>query len=231
MTLPSDETPPALQPEPTEAELPRSVEVISLVDLLDDRLFALRDPGDVAGLAVSIARVGQRTPIDVRRLPAAVEGGPSRFQVICGFRRVAALKMLKRERVAAWVHPDLADDWALVHALATALEQRSLDRDELEGLSRRLDAEGRLGSQARGLIEIALNPPGSDLTPEEASEQIEEVDLDELSASILARLGAISADLAMIPDFWSSLEAEQRAAILEQLRYQAELHAYLSPRD
>jgi hypothetical protein len=82
------------------------------------------------------------------------------------------------------------------------------------------------------LIDVALSPPGSDLNPEETGpEPIEEVDLDELGASLLSRLNGISSDLALLPDFWTALDETKREALLDQLRYQAELHAYLSRRE
>jgi ParB-like chromosome segregation protein Spo0J len=195
--------------------------VVPLAMVEEDETFKLREEGDVAGLATSIARVGQFVPIDVR--PRG-----DKVQVITGFRRLEALRMLQRDQVLARMHEGMSDAEALVFALAQGLEQHALDREEVEALRDRLEAEGRLGAQAKGLIEAALVVPGSDLEPE--SGVSEEVDLDELAADLEQRFSGISADFAAITDLWDELEEGPKAALLDQLRYYAELHDYLSRR-
>jgi len=194
------------------------------VDAIEpDDAFQLRDSGDIAGLATSLARVGQLFPIDVRP-----RGGS--FQVVSGFRRLAAVKFLQRATVLARVHEDLSDSDAWAFALAQALESRGLTVEEIEAVRDRLEELGQLTAMNRGLIEAALTVPGSDLEPEEmkAPGAAEEVDLDELAADLELRLTGISADLSLITDLWSQLENGPRQALLDQLRYYAELHAYLS---
>src|SRR4051794_33156785 len=89
--------------------------LIPLERLDEDTRFQVREPGDISLLATDIARLGQLFPVDLRLKP------PDRFQVICGFRRVAALKFLQRERVLARLHTDLSDDDALLLSLASAI--------------------------------------------------------------------------------------------------------------
>src|SRR6185369_1986543 len=108
---------------------------LSLCDADPD--YRLRDEGDIAGLATSLARVGQLYPIEVRP-----KGG--RVQVVAGFRRLKALAMLQRDKVLARVHEGMTDSEALVFALAQALEQRALDEEEIQALRDRLEGEGRL---------------------------------------------------------------------------------------
>ena len=71
-------------------------------------------PGDVSELAVAIGRLGQLTPVELRPLPRP-DGEGKRFQVVSGFRRVEALRLLQRDRVLARVHAGLPDEdaWAL----------------------------------------------------------------------------------------------------------------------
>ena len=92
----------ALPPVPPSApEPPRRHHVAPALVSLDrveiDERFRVRseEEGDVAGLATDIARLGQLFPVDLR-LKA-----PDRFVVITGFRRVAALKFLQREKILA----------------------------------------------------------------------------------------------------------------------------------
>jgi hypothetical protein len=200
-----------------------SATAVPIEDIEPDEQFRLREVGDVAGLATSMARVGQLFAIDVRP-----RGGS--FQVVSGFRRLAALKFLQRGTVLARVHAGMTDAEAWVFALAQALETRALSPEEIAAVRDRLAEVGQLSSMTRGLIDAALTVPGSDLEPEDlnAAAQPEEVDLDELAADLEARLVGISADLSLVTDLWSQLDAEPRAKLLEQLRYYGELHAYLS---
>src|SRR5579883_1714062 len=77
--------------------------LIALDRIDTDEVFQLRPVGDTSLLATDLARLGQLFPVDVRLKP------PDRFQVICGFRRIAALKFLQREKVLARLHTDLSD--------------------------------------------------------------------------------------------------------------------------
>src|SRR5512138_2512397 len=109
-----------LEPRTTApAHATGAVRFVPLSELSDDATFRLRDEGDVAPLAASIGRLGQLVPVEVRPLPGASAEGPS-LQLVAGFRRVAALRMLARDRVLARVHDTLDDDdaWgiALTHA-------------------------------------------------------------------------------------------------------------------
>jgi|GEM_PF-2031132 len=115
--------------------LPRELVHLPLDELEDDETFRLREVGDVSSLAQSIAQVGQLFPVEVRLR----EG---RYQLVTGFRRVAALRMLLRKRVLARVHTDLSEQDAAVLAAADALDNRPLEVEELraiEELYRRRD--------------------------------------------------------------------------------------------
>jgi len=122
----------------------------------DDPTFRLREEGDVGLLAASIGRLGQLAPIELRPLPGAAdgEGGP-RYQIVAGFRRLAALRMLMRERVLARVHDGLDDDDAWAVALTAALVTEPLDAAALEALRARL-AELRVSPWAAELVDEAL---------------------------------------------------------------------------
>ncbi|HET9552824.1 MAG TPA: ParB N-terminal domain-containing protein [Anaeromyxobacteraceae bacterium] len=131
-----------------------SVELVPLAAISPDATFRLREPGDVSPLAGSIARLGQLGPVELRPLPGAGDG-PVRFQLVAGFRRVAAVRLLARGRVLARVHQRLDDEDAWALALSQALLGEPLAAAELEALRARL-REARLAPWAEELVDEAL---------------------------------------------------------------------------
>jgi len=210
--------------EPTPHELKRihpAPAHIALDRIDDDVTFKIRDEGDIAALAMDIARLGQVFPVDLRLKP------PDRFQVVTGFRRVAALRFLHRERVLARLHVDLSDEDAALIALAEAIHSEPVSREELSGMRERLESKGWLSAAARDMLEKAL-AEGEELAPEEAPPQgEEEVDADELAGDVATRLGQINQDLSLLADVFGDLDEERRDMLLEQLRYSAQLVAFL----
>jgi ParB family transcriptional regulator, chromosome partitioning protein len=204
---------------PSEPVLTRPIHVeyglLSLEQLDTDESFRLRPEGDVSRLAQDVARLGQLFPVEVR-----VRG--DRFQLICGFRRVAALRFLQRDKVQARIHTELSDDDALLVALAGALHGEPLSAEDVAALRARLDEEGRLGPAARDMLEQALSDEG--LSPE-GPEQ--EIDADELAFNLIQALGDVNQDLALLVPVFGALDDDAKAELLTQLRYAAELVAYL----
>ncbi|HEY0839974.1 MAG TPA: ParB N-terminal domain-containing protein [Vulgatibacter sp.] len=113
----------------------RELAYVPLADVVADTTFRLRHAGDVSSLARSIAQVGQLFPVEVRE----VEGG---VQALTGFRRLEALRLLQRNRVLVRNHGPLADDAAAVVAAADAIDNRSLDLEDLRELHERYVAMG-----------------------------------------------------------------------------------------
>lgn len=210
-------------PEPVaELRPPPSLDRMVLASLPleqveEDATFRIRPPGEITGLATDIARLGQLFPVDVRAV------GQDRYQIICGFRRVAALRFLKRDRVQARVHEALSDEDSLLIALAAAIHANPVDREELEAKRESLESAGRLSAAARDMLEKALESDDS-LAPESVEE---EVDADELAADAAQRLGALNQDLSLLADVFLSLDESRRAELLMQLRYSSELVEYL----
>ncbi len=206
------------QPEPERAPamgLPLAgLEILPLDQIEADDTFRLRPEGDVAGLAQSLAREGQLLPVEVRLR------GPGRWQLVAGFRRVAALRLLRRDKVLARLHDDLGDHEALVLALADDLARRDLPREELEALRARLREQGRYGPAAQEMLEQALGEAPPPPEPEE-------VDLDVFSRDLAARLEEISLDLASVFEAWQDVEPAVREQIRAQLRYGRDLLPFL----
>jgi hypothetical protein len=218
--------PPSGTEAPPERDTPVaekiSTEVSALaIDALDgDASFRIRPASeleDVADLATDLARAGQLFPIDVR--PSS-EG---RFQVISGFRRVAALRMLQRERVLARIHRDLSAADAALMALAASVHSRPTPAAPLAEVRERFDRAGLLTPAVKEMIERAVT--GSlTLAPEQVEE---EVDADELASDATIRLGQLNQDLSLLADVFGGLTPERREALLEQLRYSSQLVAFL----
>ncbi len=213
--------------EPVAAELAESVAPrrrghvapahIPLERIDEDTTFQIRPVGELSALATDLARLGQLYPVDVRFKP------PDRFQIISGFRRVAALRFLKRDRVLARLHTDLSDEDALLMALASALHAAPVGREALEAKRAQLEAEGRLTPIARDMFEKALADDES-LAPETVEE---EVDADELAAEATQRLVDLNQDLALLADVFADLDETRKQELLTQLRYSSDLVAWL----
>lgn len=145
-----------LEPRTTApAHATGAVEFVPLAAVADDATFRLREEGDVAALAGSIGRLGQLVPIELRPLPGTPEGGRPRFQVVSGFRRLAALRLLMRDRVLARVHRTLSDEDAWALALGPALLTEPLAGEALDALRARVAALGVAG-WADELIDEAI---------------------------------------------------------------------------
>jgi len=204
------------------------------VDL--DDAFRMRPSGEIDRLAQNVARLGQLFPVDLRLKP------PDRFQVICGFRRVEALRFLQRDRVLARLHTDLSDEDALLMALSAAVDQAPVSPEELAAVRARLEREGRLTPAARDMLEKmdlapeSVEEPAAPAAPEapeaEAGEEDEEeVDADELAQDATVRMAELNQDLALLADVFASLEPERKRELLQQLRYSADLVAYLESKE
>jgi hypothetical protein len=98
-----------------------------------------------------------------------------------------------------------------------------VDAEELAAKKEQLEAEGRLSAAVRDMLEKAL-ASDDELAPEGVEE---EVDADELANDVTQRLGDINQDLALLADVFGSLDDARKAELLNQLRYSAELVAYL----
>jgi hypothetical protein len=131
-----------------------AVEFVDLASIDGDATFRLREEGDVSALAASLGRLGQLVPLEVRPLPGA-NGATPRYQLVAGFRRMAALGMLRRERALARVHEEFSDEDAWGLALAQALLTEPLDRAAVAALGQRLAASGA-APWAEELLDEAL---------------------------------------------------------------------------
>ncbi|MBM4781618.1 MAG: ParB N-terminal domain-containing protein [Archangiaceae bacterium] len=204
-------------------EVPRHFSAPALLPierLSSDQTFCVRSAAeleDVTALATDIARLGQLFPIDVRLV------APDTIQIVTGFRRVAALKFLQREKVVARLHTELSDTDAMLMAIASAIHGRSVSPDALRAVQEQLESQGKLIPAARDMIAKAL-ATDDELSPENVEE---EVDADELAADVTLRLSQCNQDLSLLADVFDQLDDEKREALLTQLKYSIDLVAFL----
>jgi hypothetical protein len=223
-----------------------AVEFVALDDIAIDDRFRLRPDGDVSALASSMGRLGQLVPIEVRPWPGAASDGP-RWQVVTGFRRLAALGLLHRDRVLARVHATLADEEAWALALVQAILDEPLTAPEIEALRARLESEAVAPWAAdlldEALVRAPLDPdvrerffeflkgplPAAIERVDEAQPEPEvvEVDADDLLRGLATRLYEVNQDLATAFASWRDLPLEGRQLVLAQARYVAELFPFL----
>lgn len=219
--LSDEEDDDAIEVEPHEVPRHFSAPAFLPLERLDpDETFRIRPASeldDVTALATDVARLGQLFPIDVRLVP------PDRIQIITGFRRVAALRFLQREKVVARLHTELSDADAMLMAIASAIHSRSVDGEALKAVQERLESEGRLSPPARDMLIKALAADDA-LSPENVEE---EVDADELASDVTMRLSQCNQDLSLLADVFDQLDDEKREALLTQLRYSSDLVTFL----
>jgi len=189
--------------------------------------------------------------VELRPLPGGpVEGPGPRYQLVAGFRRLAALRLLLGDRVLSRVHESLGDDDAWGLALTQALCGEPLAEAELLALRERLRETG-LAPWALELVEEARVraplPPevrekfydfleGAPLTPalspagareRGTDEEVEEVEADDFARDLATRLAELNRDLATAYGSWADLPEEGRRLLLVQARYVAELLPFL----
>lgn len=203
------------------------MEHVPLDEIAADPTYRLREPGDVAELAAAIGRLGQLTPVDLRPLPAGAGAGEGkRWQVVAGFRRMEALRLLQRDRVLARVHPTLSDDdaWALALAGPLFTEPWSpADQDEIanrlrEKLPWAAPALAAMRSRAGPGKARASTPPPSAAPPAVARPR-PAADPAGFAQGLAVRAYELNGDVAAAYEVWGALPPEGRRLVLEQLRY------------
>jgi hypothetical protein len=224
-----------------------AVEFVCLDEIAEDPQFQLREPGEVSDLATSLGRLGQLDPVELRLRPGAAEGEP-RWQVVAGFRRIAALRLLQRDQVLARLHDHLADEDAWALALSQALLTEPLGAMELEALREKLRSAGAawadelideaqvrapVAPELRERFHAFLRQPrpveeGGEAVPAAGEEGgTIEMTPEELAEDLSVRLYEVNQDLAAAYEAWPDLPAEGRRQILEQARYVAEILQHL----
>jgi ParB-like chromosome segregation protein Spo0J len=219
------------------------VEHVPLDAIAADATFRLREVGDVSGLATAIGRLGQLEPLDLRPMPAP-DGEGKGYQVVRGFRRLEALRLLQRERVLARVHEGLpdADAWAL--ALAGPLFGEAWGPAELEALApavkrwlpwaepvlaaaRKRAAGGKAAPApaAATPVPAAAAPAAAPASPAPAAPP--PADPSAFARRLAVRTYELNGEMAVAYERWNALPAEGRRLVLEQLRYLFRLYPLL----
>jgi len=205
------------------------VEHVPLEEIAADATFRVRAPGDVAELAVSMGRLGQLDPVDLRPLPAAsAEGSGKRWQVVAGFRRIEALRLLQREQVLARVHPSLADEDAWALALAAPLFGEPWTAADLDAIAARVRAslpwaEPVLAAARRRAA--GRGGSGAPAAPAPSREPASVLRRDPAAYAhhLAIRAYELNQEMAAAFEGWTAIPPEGRRLVLTQLRYLARL--------
>ena len=205
------------------------MEHVPLEEIATDSTFRVRAPEDVAELAVSMGRLGQLDPVDLRPLPAASAEGPGkRWQVVAGFRRMEALRLLQREKVLARVHPSLADGDAWALALAGPLFGEPWTAADLDAIAARVRAflpwaEPILAAARRRAA--GRGGSGASAAPATAREPAAVLrrDPNAFAHDLAIRAYELNQEMAAAFEGWTAIPPEGRQLVLAQLRYLARL--------
>src|SRR5262249_16902033 len=119
------------QSSDVQTEAPSQVIMLPVADILDDNTFQYRLTTAVGSLTEDIRTRGQTTPIFLRPYNA-------KYQLISGFRRLAALRELNREKVLARVFDNLSDYQAMGLAISENLQREDFSDLEKAQVARRL---------------------------------------------------------------------------------------------
>jgi ParB-like chromosome segregation protein Spo0J len=205
------------------------VEHVPLEEISADATFRLREPVDVADLAVSMGRLGQLVPVELRPVPTAPADAPGkRWQVVAGFRRLEALRLLQRERVLARVHASLSDEDAWALALASPLFAEPWTAADLDALAGRVRealpwAEPSLAAARRRAASRAGAAASSKAAPSREPSAEPPRDPTDFAHHLAIRTYELNREMAAAFEGWGAIPPEGRRAVLEQLRYLARL--------
>jgi len=205
------------------------VEHVPLEEIAADATFRVRAPGDVAELAVSMGRLGQLDPVDLRPLPAeSAEGPGKRWQVVAGFRRMEALRLLQREKVLARVYPSLADGDAWALALAAPLFGEPWTAADLDAIAVRVRAslpwaEPILAAARRRAAGRGGSASTATSAPSREPAAVLRRDPNAFAHNLAIRAYELNQELAAAFDGWTAIPPEGRKLVLAQLRYLARL--------
>ena len=187
------------------------MEHVPLDEIAVDETFRLRASRDGARLAVSMGRLGQLVPVDLRPLPASSAEAPGKlWQVVAGFRRMEALRLLQRERVLVRLHPALNDEDAWALALAEPLFGDPWTAADLQAIAGRVRASlpwaepAPEAARRKGAAEPPRDPAA-------------------FAHQLAVRAYELNKDLAAAFDGWGAIPPEGRGLVLAQLRYLARL--------
>ena len=188
------------------------MEHVPLDEVAPDATFRLRDTGDVSELAVAIGRLGQLMPVDLRPLPRQ-DGEGKRWQVVAGFRRVEALRLLQRDRVLARVHPGLSDEDAWALALCGPAFGEPWRPADLDAVAARVRVHLPWAGPALAAARRRSGEKGPAPRPRP------EADPAAFAHGLAIRAYELNGDVAAAYESWGALTPEGRRLVLEQLRY------------
>jgi ParB-like chromosome segregation protein Spo0J len=210
-----------------------TVEQVRLSDIdLGDDLLRLRPSAREDLLVESIGMVGQQTPVVLR-----FRESKNRWQVVSGFRRIEALKHLKRAGVVARLFDNLSDEEAIKTAVTDNFFAGDLNGDHLDAFMERMRNENLLTGATLEFLDwarekiarvaLAATPPEEledRVDPEEAAGG----SVAELIDRTFVNLSEASQGLERIFLNWSDISASDRKLLAAECKYIHDLYPFLT---
>ncbi len=212
----------------------RSVEEIPLSQLdLEDDTFQTRELANLEGLTKSIEAEGQQNPVLLRLKP------DKKWQIVAGFRRIGALKQLKREEVKARLFDELSDEEAVELSILDNLYQEGLSEEEIKKYQEKLREKGILNPNIESFLQGKIAAVAISLTPKKEAEEEEREEeekeeeekeekekeeegviyLEDLLSETYERLSEAARELERLYPHWEDVSGEEKEDIIAQCQY------------
>lgn len=207
-----------------------TVEEVRLSDIdLGDDLLRVRPSAREDLLEESIRLVGQQTPVVLR-----FRENTKKWQVVAGFRRIEALKNLKRHGVIARLFDQLDDEEAIKTAVTDNFFSGDLSGEHLDAFMERIRNENLLVGGTLEFLDWAREKV-SKVEATLRSNEVETMEEDAGSMSVtdqidrtFVNLSEASQGLERIFLNWSDVSPSDRKLLAAECKYIHDLYPFLT---
>ncbi|UCD84858.1 MAG: ParB N-terminal domain-containing protein [Deltaproteobacteria bacterium] len=226
----------------------RTVEEVPIFQIyLEDDTFQIREPVRLEGLTGSIEAAGQQNPVILRRK------SDEKWQILTGFRRIRALRDLKKEVIKACLFDELSDEEAVKLGILDNLYREELSKEEIERYQEKLREKGILNPNIESFLQekmaiVSYTPTSKKEVEEEEKKAVEEekveveaeveeeereeeeegvIYLEDLISGTREKLTEVAEGLDQLYQYWEEVSSEEREDIIAQCQYIHDLLPFL----